>query len=612
MTYRHADRLAFVAGRTLWIGYVVLLGAALAWFAVGQSGPVSLGLYDHQTRVVRSLGPDEAGAQAESHSDIVIVGLDEDTLARYPEPLALWHSQLGRTLTILGGLSPRLIVLDLVLPDTTYAFISPDYDRALLSGIIEARKSSSLVIAQTLDSGGRARKLFAPIVSIAGEDSVGLSVVPADGDGSVRRIAATLERDVPTLYGRVLEKLSLSPKGNYINYSLGAPFSYVPMHELLASDGSPATDALRTRFADKIVLIGAVLPFDDRHRVPAALAAFEPGNRVVPGVLIQAQAARAALRNATIAAISAPAYLLLLIVASLPWWHRYSPTSAVVVATVGLTALYALGLFALAQHYYMPLGGPACILAGAVVGRLTLESAVAFQQRRDYERSFARYVSPDVLREILAGRIQPGMQPDRRLVTVLFSDIRGFTSRSEGQPPEATIDFLNEYFEEMVTAVHAHGGTIDKFIGDGLMAFFGAPTERDEPGADAFEAAKEMLVRLERLNVRLRERGLEPVEIGIGLHTGDVVIGHVGSKARHEYTVIGDTVNTASRLEGLSKTLEHPIVCSHELASSLESGLESGLAPAPTLTDLGRQPIKGHSPMHVFGWRPPADDPTAR
>ncbi len=156
----------------------------------------------------------------------------------------------------------------------------------------------------------------------------------------------------------------------------------------------------------------------------------------------------------------------LLLVVSLAWWYRYSLLSGAVAFGVALCVLYGLGIYALSQqHLYLPLGGPAVFLALAVCGRFTLKATVAFRQRREYERSFAHYVSPEVLGEILAGRIRPEMRPERRRVSVLFPDIRGFTPRSEQQAPEVTIDLLNEYFEEMVAAVHAHGGTIDKFMG---------------------------------------------------------------------------------------------------------------------------------------------------
>lgn len=172
-----------------------------------------------------------------------------------------------------------------------------------------------------------------------------------------------------------------------------------------------------------------------------------------------------------------------------------------------------------------------------------------------------------VLHEILAGRLRPGVGGERRRVCVLFSDIRDFTGRSEREPPERILALLNRYFEDMTAAVHAHNGTVDKFIGDGLMAFFSAPN----PSA-------------------------APVQIGIGLHAGDAIIGHVGSRERHEYTAIGDTVNIAARLEGLTKEAGFPIVCTQTVVEAL--------CPDAGLLPLGQKPIKGHTPVAVFGWRP--------
>jgi class 3 adenylate cyclase len=147
----------------------------------------------------------------------------------------------------------------------------------------------------------------------------------------------------------------------------------------------------------------------------------------------------------------------------------------------------------------------------------------------------------------------------------------------------------------MTAAVHEHGGTVDKFIGDGLMAFFAAPAVRSNPPQDAFDAAREMVGRLVDLNARLMARGVEPIAIGIGLQHGDAVVGHVGSSSRHEYTVIGDTVNTAARLEGLTKGLGYPVVCAAEVVAALEE--RSGLV------DLGPQEIRGRAAVPVYGWR---------
>jgi class 3 adenylate cyclase len=202
-----------------------------------------------------------------------------------------------------------------------------------------------------------------------------------------------------------------------------------------------------------------------------------------------------------------------------------------------------------------------------------------------------------VLEEILSGRIKPGVGGERRHLCVLFSDIRSFTTRSETQPPEMIIKLLNDYFEEMTASVHRYGGTIDKFIGDGLMAFFGAPSPRENAVQDAFDAARDMLQRLVVLNERLQAESIEPIRIGVGLDAGEVVVGHVGSKQRHEYTVIGDTVNTASRLEGLTKELGYPVIVSAGAVDMLDN--------KDRLVDLGKQAVKGRAPVPVFGWSPP-------
>jgi len=147
----------------------------------------------------------------------------------------------------------------------------------------------------------------------------------------------------------------------------------------------------------------------------------------------------------------------------------------------------------------------------------------------------------------------------------------------------------------MSEVVHKHHGTVDKFIGDGLMAFFGAPEPLERPERNAFDAAQEMIERLAEVNAELAAQGEEPLKIGIGLHSGEIVVGHIGSPERHNYTAIGDVVNVASRLEGLSKTVGHVIVCSKAVAQAL--GFPS------TLSSLGEKPVAGHSPEQIYGWK---------
>jgi class 3 adenylate cyclase len=167
---------------------------------------------------------------------------------------------------------------------------------------------------------------------------------------------------------------------------------------------------------------------------------------------------------------------------------------------------------------------------------------------------FGRYVSPEIVRRLAAEPDSLRLGGERVTLTLLFSDIRGFTAMSERLPPETVVEVLNEYLEAMTAIVFRHGGTVDKFIGDAVMAFWGAPIPVPDHARRAVAAALEMRAELAALNARWRERGV-PVElrIGIGVHTGEAIVGNIGSLSRKlEYTAIGDTVNLTSRLEGMT------------------------------------------------------------
>src|SRR5205809_4778187 len=138
-------------------------------------------------------------------------------------------------------------------------------------------------------------------------------------------------------------------------------------------------------------------------------------------------------------------------------------------------------------------------------------------------------------------------------ITVLFADIRGFTRISEHAPPERIVSLLNKYFSAMTDIIFAHGGTLDKYLGDGLMSLFGAPTTTPEDASNALNTAVAMQRRILGINQELRAEGFPEIGVGIGLHTGEATVGYIGSERRSEYTAIGDTVNTASRLESNAK-----------------------------------------------------------
>ena len=193
-----------------------------------------------------------------------------------------------------------------------------------------------------------------------------------------------------------------------------------------------------------------------------------------------------------------------------------------------------------------------------LISAVAAQTAIAVENARAHERlareevaraNYSRFLPEYVVKQMLENPDSFKLGGVSQTITILFADIRGFTRISEHAAPEKIVNLLNRYFSAMTDIIFAHGGTLDKYLGDGLMALFGAPTTTPEDASNALNAAVAMQRRLLGINTELRQEGLQEVGVGIGLHTGDVIVGYIGSERRSEYTAIGDAVNTASRLE---------------------------------------------------------------
>jgi adenylate cyclase len=215
----------------------------------------------------------------------------------------------------------------------------------------------------------------------------------------------------------------------------------------------------------------------------------------------------------------------------------------------------------------------------------TLRSRLRLYQEKHMLRdTVSRYVSPEVVEEILRnpGLLQLGGR--RQQVTVLFADIRNFTAMSESMSPEEVVEVLNEYFAEMVELVFRHRGTLDKFVGDALMAVFGAPV----PVARAATRSVECALAMQRHLSRMRSEGRTPIQgVRIGINTGEAIVGNIGSARRMDFTVIGDVVNVAARLQELAKDLEADTLISEATFQELEG--KFNLAPTKAVVLRGRR-----------------------
>ncbi len=304
--------------------------------------------------------------------------------------------------------------------------------------------------------------------------------------------------------------------------------------------------------AGRIALVGfTAMGFDE---VPTPFAA------VVPGVELQATVLDNALRQRALRRpwwlVPAEAGAIVVLGFALGAALRWLPGvwGAVAAAVLGLA--YLIATQALFTHSWLALGGIYAVggIALCTLGGAVYRSVVEEGEKRKVRDAFQHYVNPEIA-ELIArepGRLRLG--GERRAVTVLFSDIRGFTGMAERLPPETLGELLNQYLEAMTDVVFTHGGLLDKYIGDAVMAFWGAPADAPDHAIRCCHAALDMRVELERLNVGWHEAGLPQIGIRIGINTGDAIVGNFGSSRRFSYTAVGDDVNLASRLETLNGT----------------------------------------------------------
>ena len=574
--------------RIVGLGVAVVVAAALL-SALPLVERFDLFLLDSEFALLRDVAPKPVVA------DVVVVGIDEATLDAFPEPFALWHEPLAEVFAGLAAASPRAVGVDVALPERSYDTVRPGLDRALAAGILALRNAAPLVLAITVDAGGRPKPLHAPFRALAGPDGTGFALWAFDADGRVRRFDERLGeagRPLPTLVGTVARRLGREPGVGIVDYAVGPRFGYVPAQRVRQWQREGDTAALAAAFGDRVVLVGGVLPFIDRFAQPVNLAGWEDEGGQTPGVLLHAQALRSVLGAGLVSASPPLVPALLAALGGLLWFAgaRFS-VAAPAVALTWLGAL-AVSVLALRSGYAVPVAGLLAASLLAAAARWAYEAWFQRQEQARIKASLSGYLSESVMRLVVEGRLATAV--GRRALCVLFSDLRNFTPYSERHPAEHVVALLNRYFERMTAQIHRHDGTVDNFRGDGIMCIFGAPKQSADPCRDGFGAATGMIEALRVLNDELAAEGVAPLAMGLSLAFGDAVVGPLGSSTRHVYSAIGDIVNVAARIEGLSKALGYPLLVDEAVARAL--------AADATFDDLGPQELKGHTPVRIYGW----------
>ena len=343
-------------------------------------------------------------------------------------------------------------------------------------------------------------------------------------------------------------------------------------------------------FQDKIVFVGiAFSGMVDVFQTP-----FGKGTMI--GIQLHASVADSILSNrflapaprwTAVAAIFGTAVAIGLMASMLPFWIAALGGGGLALVWTG-TALAAFD-----RGYWLALAQPLAAMGLALFVGTAYRYFVEDAEKRKVSRLFGRYVSRDVYKQLMANPNLAELGGARREMTVLFSDLRGFTTITEKGRPEELVQQLNEYFTRMVDIVFRNGGTVDKFVGDMVMALFGAPVDDVDHADAAVVAAVEMVRELGELNRHWAAANRVQLDLGVGINSGDMIAGNIGSSAIMSYTVIGDNVNLGSRLESLNKEYRTRIIISEATRSRLKKQYE--------LRPLGAVVVKGKTrPVEIF------------
>ncbi len=523
--------------------------------------------------------------------EVVVIAIDDLSLKwvglQWPWPRA----KLAEIVDILNGAGAKVVGLDILLFEQS---ADPSGDEALARALTESQ--NAVAVMQIFRQPGTVTlNLPRPILNSL--DGVGITSLESDEDAITRSLQAydtfgeqvyfNWAFEIARLYLGVEPPSDLSStrlifngqeaplqRGDLI-VDLAGPAGTIPTYSataLLEGDVlAQNPDALR----GKIILVGPT-SITLKDVFPTPFSAQDP----TPGVEIVANAVEMMIRGS---------YLR----ESPPWVGLLAILAAAILAAFitrlerpSMTLLFlglAMLLYALAGYLtfrfarlYLPLIGPQLMLFLGVL-LPTIEQAVSQElEKRRVRNLFTRFISPEMVDQLIATQDINSLNK-RADVSILFSDIRGFTTLSEKLAPEEVVALLNPYLEAMTGVIYQHGGTVDKYEGDAIIAFFGEPVSYPDHARRAVRAAVDMRKALEELKARWEREGTPRpnLEMGIGIHSGEVFVGLLGSAQRINYTVIGDAANLASRLQDLTKTYQWPILISESTQRQVQEEFET-------------------------------------
>jgi len=574
-----------------------------------------------------------------------VVSMDDETLAALKDdPLAFWAPHFGGVMDVLTRVGAKAVGLDFIyqvsaenwlrklnLPDSE---ISRNYDSPLRAALAQGNK---ILITHMVElNSGELQLLLPPqdhlLLLPGGINDLGIANLHPDDDKYVRRFYPVMIPD-PKYPGisfgaqLALRAAALDPglpgwdiAGHRIDRTLRArPIGYtgptgtiptLSMNVLLQPDAS--TDPRVQALKDKVVIIAANnAGSSDRHFTPYSrgaradqMAGGEIHANIVETILSGRYPKPLPLGGEI-------AYLLIVLALATYLFQRLAADRGAIAGLLIAANLPVPSFIAFRYDLVLPVAEPHVGIAVAFLAILALRLTGEERERAKLKQMFGRYVSDDVVDMLLAEGNRPDLAGEERHVTVLFADIRNFTTISERLNAHEVVEMLNAYFSRVGEPILAQGGMVNKYIGDAVMAVFGAPKAYADHPRRALAAALGMVQEAAAFTQWMRDRfpgrGLPEFAIGVGVHTGTCVVGDIGSVKRTEFTAIGDTVNAASRLEGVTKDLGVPLVASSVTVHAAGEGVTTGRRE--TVKVKGRdEPIEVYEIIGISGLESGAGD----
>jgi adenylate cyclase len=644
------------ARRTLLAKLSLAIAAALLVIVVTQESILKLGIIQRLELASIDYRFESRGTNPglKDSTHVVIVEISEESFKSLPERWPWPRSYYARLLRNLHRAGARVVGLDLIFGgDDVYGPANDDSLRsairetgiAVLAGKTDVTSSVYTMITSTEDFGN----IFFNVDSV-----LGLVNIRNDADGVYRRYTPFWDTNtglrVPTFSFAILNTYfgftTLTPAENFsdeflfadrtipkydptsflINfYGPSGTFRHIKAADVIDDDTFTTNEEAETgqeintfsdpdfgylvdsTFAGKIVIVGSTVP-EDHDLFPVAFAGGrQQGDNLMYGVEVHANVIESILRDEFLRKQSALSEILLVIFLTVLTFLVTSSLKSsrtrhhvlvelngflFAVAEIFIIGFAALFLFQ-RSHFLLTVISPILAVIAGYVTSTAYHFVVERKQRMLIKTMFSTYVNPSVVEELISNPEKLALGGERRELTVLFTDIEGFTTISEGMSPEELVGLLNEFLSEMTAIVFRNHGTLDKYEGDAVMAFWGAPIHQDDHALRACRSAIEMQEAMAELRSRWKDRNRPTLRIRIGINTGEMVVGNMGGTGRFDYTVIGDSVNIASRLEGANKVYGTGVLVSERTYELVRDHL--------TGRELDLITVKGRSePLRIY------------